>query len=55
MRIFILTSSLILLITCTVFTVYEYISYRQASREQLSTIGKIIAANSTAALAFDSE
>ncbi len=53
MRIFMLTSTVVLLITCVSFAVYEYLSFREASRQQLTTIGKIVAANSTAALAFD--
>ena len=53
MRVILLISLAVLLVTCTTFVIYEFYSFRQASTEKLSTIGKIIAANSTAALAFD--
>jgi len=47
-----LTSTVVLvLMIVSVFT-YEYLRLRQATARQLSTIGEIIAANSTAALAF---
>src|SRR5882672_9561912 len=47
-----LTSTVVLvLMIVSVFT-YEYLRLRQATVRQLSTVGKIIAANSTAALAF---
>jgi PAS domain S-box-containing protein len=47
-----LTSTVVLvLMIVSVFT-YEYLRLRQATVRQLSTVGQIIAANSTAALAF---
>jgi hypothetical protein len=46
-------SGIILFVTCTIFSVYEFYSFRQATVEKLSTIGDIISANSTAALAFE--
>lgn len=49
-----LTSGAVLLLTCVAFFVYEYHTFRQSTIRQLSTLGEIIAANSTAALAFDS-
>jgi len=55
MRIFMLTSGIVLVITCATFTVYEYFSFRESARDNLATVGKIIAANSTAALAFDNQ
>jgi signal transduction histidine kinase len=50
----------IILLTCLVvmvlmrasFLTYEYLTFRQTTVRQLGTIGKVIAANSTAALAF---
>ena len=48
-----LTSGAVLLLTCAAFFVYEYYTFRQNIVRQLSTIGRISAANSTAALAFD--
>ena len=49
-----LTSGAVLLLTCLAFFAYEYHTFRQSTVRQLATLGKIIAANSTAALAFDS-
>jgi signal transduction histidine kinase len=47
------TSGVVLLLTCAAFLSYELVTFRQNAVRQLSTIGEIIAANSTAALAFD--
>ncbi len=52
MRVIILISGSVLLVTCSAFFFYEYYSFRQKTIQTLSTTGKIIAANSTAALAF---
>ena len=53
MRIMFLISGVVLLVTCLTFFIYEFYAFRKTTEEKLSTIGKIIAANSTAALAFD--
>lgn len=53
MRIIFLISGVVLLVTCITFFIYEFYAFRKTTLEKLSTIGKIIAANSTAALAFD--
>ncbi len=53
MRVIVLISVIVLLVTCAIFFVYEFFSFKQRTIEKLSTIGKIISANSTAALAFD--
>jgi len=42
-----------LFVTCVTFFIYEFYIFRKTTVEKLSTIGKIISANSTAALAFD--
>ena len=47
-----LTSGLVLLLTAVAFVSYEVYSFRQVARRNLSTLGRVIAANSTAALAF---
>lgn len=47
-------SGAVLLLTCSAYFVYDYITFRHNTVQQLRTLGKIIAANSTAALAFDS-
>ena len=54
MRIILLTSGAVLLLTCSAYFAYEFFVFRQTSVRQLSILAKIIAANSTAALAFDS-
>lgn len=50
-----LTSGVVLLLTCAVFIVYEMISFRRAMREDLLTVARIAAENSTAALAFGNQ
>jgi PAS domain S-box-containing protein len=52
MRIMMLTSGLVLLLTCAAFLSYELLTFRQTAVRELSTVGRIIAANSTASLAF---
>src|SRR6267143_143871 len=52
---FLLTSGAVLLLTCAVDFAYELVRFRQTTRAQLSTLGEIIASNSTAALAFGNE
>jgi signal transduction histidine kinase/CheY-like chemotaxis protein len=47
------TSGVVLLLVCTAFLGYEFFAFRQSSVQQISTLGEIIATNSTAALAFD--
>jgi signal transduction histidine kinase/HAMP domain-containing protein len=47
------TSSAVLLLTTASFFAYDLLTFRQTTIEQLSTVGEIVAANSTAALAFD--
>lgn len=49
------TSITVLLVTCSVFITYEYLTFRRDIVRALTTRGEIIAANSTAALAFQNE
>lgn len=51
--IILLTTGVVLLLTCATFFAYEFFSFRQTSARELATLGEIIASNSTAALAFD--
>ncbi len=51
----VLISGLVLLLTSVAFAGYQYWSLRQATRDALSVRGRIIAANSTASLAFSNE
>ncbi|HTD95253.1 MAG TPA: CHASE sensor domain-containing protein, partial [Chitinophagaceae bacterium] len=52
LRIVFLINGIVLFVTCVTFFIYEFYIFRKTTSEKLSTIGKIIAANSTAALAF---
>jgi signal transduction histidine kinase/CheY-like chemotaxis protein len=54
-RLIVLISSAILLITGLSFFAYDYYTFKQATLEKLNAVGSIIATNSTAALAFNSE
>ena len=47
------TSGAVLLLTCSGFVGYEILTYRRAAVDELSTLGGIIAAQSTGAVAFD--
>ena len=52
MTIMLLTVGLVLLPTCAAFLGYELLMFRSAAVRELSTLAHIVAANSTAALAF---
>jgi PAS domain S-box-containing protein len=54
MTVILLISGAVLLLTCSAYLAYEVMSFRRNTVRQLSTLGEIIATNSTAALAFDS-
>src|SRR3989449_5025160 len=53
--ILVLISGLVLLLTSAAFAGYQYWSLRQTTRDALSVRGRIIAANSTASLAFSND
>lgn len=53
-RIIFIIISVVLLVTSIGFFIFEFYAFRKTTIEKLSTIGEIIAANSTAAIAFDS-
>jgi signal transduction histidine kinase len=53
MTVILLTSSAVLTLTCGTFFVYELVTFRQSMVRSLSTLAQAIAANSTAALAFE--
>ena len=55
MAIILLTSGAVVLLTCALFFAYEILTFRQTMIRNLSTLGEVIAANSTAALAFDNQ
>src|SRR5467141_2755880 len=47
-----LISGLVLLLTSAAFLTYQVVAFRQTTLKNLSTLGRVIAANSTASLAF---
>jgi signal transduction histidine kinase/CheY-like chemotaxis protein len=47
------TSGAVLLLTVIALFAYDFLTFRQSSQRQLDTLGRAIAANSTAALAFN--
>lgn len=52
MTMILVTSGVVLVLTCATFIGYELLTYRRAAIRQLTTLGEIVAANSTAALSF---
>jgi signal transduction histidine kinase/ActR/RegA family two-component response regulator/HAMP domain-containing protein len=50
--IILLTCSIVLLLACLVLFAYQHFAFRQAAVRNLTTLGQVIASNSTAALAF---
>jgi PAS domain S-box-containing protein len=55
MSVILTTSAVVLMIMCTAYMIFEYASFRQALKNHVSVLGAVVAANSTAALAFDSQ
>lgn len=55
MAIILATSGVVLFITAFAFVAQEFVLFRRSAVEQLSTLGQIVATNSTAALAFDNQ
>src|SRR5467141_2717389 len=53
MTFILLTCGAVLLITSAAFVAYEYVTFRQLTVRNVKILGEAIAANSTAALAFD--
>src|SRR6202158_266420 len=52
---FLLTSGVAVLVTCAAYFAAEFLTFRQSTLGQLSTLGEVVAANSTAAMAFSNE
>ncbi len=52
---FLLTSGAAVLLTCAAYFAVEYLTFQQSTLAQLSTLGEVAAANSTAAMAFGNE
>jgi PAS domain S-box-containing protein len=53
LRLILLINVSVLILTCSIFFVYEYFTFREGRMVEAISLGKIIATNSTAALAFD--
>jgi signal transduction histidine kinase/CheY-like chemotaxis protein len=53
MGMMLITSAAAILLTCAGFVIYEFTAAREQARDQISTLARIIATNSTAALAFN--
>lgn len=54
MNVILLTCAVVLSIMCAAYIILEYLTSREAIEKQVSTLGAVIASNSSAALAFDS-
>jgi PAS domain S-box-containing protein len=50
-----ITSGVVLLLTCGAFVGYELLTFKDRTFQSLATLGEVIASNSTASLAFDNE
>jgi signal transduction histidine kinase len=53
MTIILVTCGAVSVLTCASFFAYEFLTFRQSTIANLSTVGSILASNSTAALTFD--
>jgi signal transduction histidine kinase/ActR/RegA family two-component response regulator len=53
MNMIFLASGVVLLVTSSAFCTYEFLTFRSSSIQQLQILGRAIASNSTAALAFE--
>jgi signal transduction histidine kinase len=47
------TSAVVVVLTCASFFGYEFLTFREAMRQNLAMLAQVIAANSTAAIAFE--
>ncbi len=55
MTMILVTSGVVLVLTCAAFVGYELLTYRRSAVQQLATLGEIIAAESTGAVAFEDQ
>ena len=55
MSVILLTCGIVLSLMCFAYVVLEYVSFRNTAKNNISTLGAVIATNSSAALAFDSQ
>src|ERR1700757_569026 len=55
MRVIMLVCGIVVLVTCAIFFLSDFYSFRENTLQNISTSGEIIANNSTAAIAFESK
>ncbi len=55
MTVILITCAIVLTLMCSAYMVFEYISFRNVTKVHVSTIAAVVASNSSAALAFDSQ
>ncbi|GAB4222837.1 MAG: hypothetical protein Tsb005_15920 [Gammaproteobacteria bacterium] len=55
MAVLLFTNFLVLILTCTIFIIFNYINYRDDKINDITAIAKIIAENSGAAIAFNDQ
>lgn len=54
MSVILLTCSIVLFFICSAYIIFEYYSFKKILKNNVSTLGVVIASNSSAALAFES-
>jgi PAS domain S-box-containing protein len=54
MRVILVTCSVVLALMCTAYLIFEYFTFKNTIKNNVSTLAVVIASNSSAALAFDS-
>lgn len=55
MTVILLTCAIVLILMCSAYMVFEYISFRTTTKSHVATLAAVVASNSSAALAFDSQ
>src|SRR5438552_2147253 len=55
MSVILLTSAVVLSLMCAAYIIYEYSTYKHTIKSNVSTLAAVVAANSSGALAFDSQ
>ena len=55
MSVILLTCTVVLVLICSAYILLEYSSSKDILKNKVSTLGAVVASNSSAALAFDSE
>src|SRR3954464_1712062 len=53
MNIILLSCGVVVFLMCTAYMIFEYFTFRDTLKSQVSTLAAVIASNSTSSLAFD--